>query len=262
MCISRDFQRVLHARRHDLTMKQFYTYLHCKPDGTPFYVGKGCGKRAYSLGDRGQHHARIVAKHGIEIFIFNCESEHGAFRDEVQQIAQLRREGFSLVNRTDGGEGSSGNIHSEEIRAKMRGRRVSDEARAKISARMKGTAYHAGHKNSKDSRMRMSEAQKARTDLAGNSFGVANRGVPKPPRSKEHRERLSASRLGVSPWNKGLKGLEHSEETKAKLRGNRNASGVRTPEQKKKMSASHQGKPWSAERRAAYVRSLDKGEIK
>ena len=21
--------------------KQFYTYLHCKPDGTPFYVGKG-----------------------------------------------------------------------------------------------------------------------------------------------------------------------------------------------------------------------------
>jgi hypothetical protein len=21
-------------------MKQFYTYLHCKPDGTPFYEGK------------------------------------------------------------------------------------------------------------------------------------------------------------------------------------------------------------------------------
>jgi hypothetical protein len=37
-------------------MAQFYTYLHCKPDGTPFYVGKGSGKRSNFMYDRNPHH--------------------------------------------------------------------------------------------------------------------------------------------------------------------------------------------------------------
>lgn len=35
-------------------MQQFYTYLHSKPDGTPFYVGKG---RVFS----GEHRAKKSA---------------------------------------------------------------------------------------------------------------------------------------------------------------------------------------------------------
>lgn len=28
----------------------FFAYIHCKPDGTPFYVGKGALRRAKYLG--------------------------------------------------------------------------------------------------------------------------------------------------------------------------------------------------------------------
>lgn len=61
---------------------QFYTYLHCKPNGDPFYVGKGCdtgsGRRSHAFGQRTKHHKNVVAKYGrdnIKVFVFPCESE-------------------------------------------------------------------------------------------------------------------------------------------------------------------------------------------
>lgn len=99
----------------------FYTYLHCTPSGDPFYVGKGSGKRAYRLNQRNAHHKAVIAKYGkdnIRIFIFPCESEESAFLDEVHQIAQLRNEGFDLVNHTDGGEGESGYESFDKSRIK------------------------------------------------------------------------------------------------------------------------------------------------
>ena len=97
-------------------MDQFYTYLHCKPNGDPFYVGKGRRNRARQFFDsrRSKFHMNIVRKYGVEnvgVFIFPCESEEQAFADEIQQIAQLRAEGFELANFTNGGEGHSGKGH-------------------------------------------------------------------------------------------------------------------------------------------------------
>lgn len=103
-------------------MKNFYTYLHCKPNGDPFYVGKGFAARAFKFSIRTQHHKNIVSKYGegnIGVFVFSCESEEQAFADEIQQIAQLRKEGFTLVNLTNGGEGSTGCIASIETRMKL-----------------------------------------------------------------------------------------------------------------------------------------------
>src|ERR1019366_7111100 len=95
----------------DNQIMQFYTYLHCRPNGEPFYVGKGHGVRAKKFSKRSDYHKHIVQKHGkenIRIFIFPCDSEQQAFADEIQTIAQLRKEGFNLCNLTDGGEGSTG----------------------------------------------------------------------------------------------------------------------------------------------------------
>ena len=39
----------------------FYVYMHCRPDGSVFYVGKGCGKRARDFASRSQKHHEIVA---------------------------------------------------------------------------------------------------------------------------------------------------------------------------------------------------------
>lgn len=181
-------------------MKQFYTYLHCKPDGTPFYVGKGNSDRAYRLdGSRkNQHHKNIVAKHGKEnilVYIFPCESEQQAFADEIKQIAQLRREGYELCNMTDGGEGLSGYI-------------CSDETKIKLSIANKGKQSCLGHTQSRETiekrmlKIRGKERKKGYKQTAEHiAKGVASRiGKKRKPFSKEHLESLSkASR---KRWDK------------------------------------------------------------
>ena len=130
-------------------MTQFYTYLHCKPNGDPFYVGKGFGRRSHIfMHGRNQHHRNIVAKHGlenIEVLRFPRESEAQALTDEIQWIKLLREVGYVLCNQTDGGEGTSGHIKSAKVRAKISaasiGRKLpplSCGAKEKISRANKG----------------------------------------------------------------------------------------------------------------------------
>ena len=122
-------------------MTQFYTYLHCKPNGDPFYVGKGTVKRSREFkSGRNRHYKNIIAVHGKEnigVFIFPCDSEQQALGDEIQQIAQLRHEGYELCNYTDGGEGTSGYTVSPETRLKQSiakiGNVASEETRKKMS---------------------------------------------------------------------------------------------------------------------------------
>lgn len=180
-------------------MRQFYTYLHCKPDGTPFYVGKGSGRRAYELSRRNNYHKAIVAKYGIEIFVFPCDSESQAHADEMQQIAQLRKEGYELCNLTDGGEGLSNPPpevrekisaaakaawNDQELRGKMckaqsvaklgnknavgnssaKGNtfKHTDDAKRRMSEARKGNKYRLGSTASEETKLKMAESQKKR----------------------------------------------------------------------------------------------------
>lgn len=84
----------------------FFVYVDCKPDGTPFYIGKGSISRVNDKRKRNQHHTNICAKYpewyrGIA-FMGN---EKEAFAKEIQLIAKYRN---VVVNQTDGGQGSSG----------------------------------------------------------------------------------------------------------------------------------------------------------
>jgi hypothetical protein len=176
---------------------QFYTYLHCRPDGTPFYVGKGClqykktnhAKRSHNfMAGRNKYHKNIVAKYGAEnigVFVFFCDSEEEAFADEIQQIAQLRLEGYVLANICSGGEGRSGFKHTQETIAKMSaahkgkpngrlGYKHSPETRAKMSASGKGKII------SESQRAKVSAFHKGRklTDEHKAKVGAAFRGKP------------------------------------------------------------------------------------
>lgn len=84
----------------------FFVYVDCKPDGTPFYVGKGNIARVNDKRKRNQHHTRICNKYnnwyrGIA-FMGN---ESDAFAKEIELIAKYKH---LVVNQTEGGQGSSG----------------------------------------------------------------------------------------------------------------------------------------------------------
>lgn len=97
-----------------------YVYIHLKAtDGQPFYVGKGTNKRAFSR-DRNKFWRRRASKHGVIVVI--CQdglSMDDAHLLEMWLIAKLRHEGHDLCNLTDGGEGATGYITSEETKAKQ-----------------------------------------------------------------------------------------------------------------------------------------------
>ena len=236
-------------------MTQFYTYLHCRPDGMPFYVGKGMGKRShqFSRHRRNNYYTRIVAKYGkenISVFVFPCESEQQAFDDEIHQIAQLRREGYALCNQTNGGDGASGAKRSDETRLKMslsqKGKKLSPEHIAKMSA------ARIGKKASSETRAKISASLKGKSKPLRSKEHCKKMSAAKKNPSAETRAKISASKKGQTSWNKGI---SPSEETRKKIStkvsislignkrslgknlgntwsiGNKNASGKRTLEQ-------------------------------
>lgn len=95
----------------------FYVYTHSIRSENhqllPFYVGKGCRKRAENISDRNNpHHKNIVNKYGKDRVVvtkwYENLTEEKAFVLEIELIAFLRDEGVILTNVTNGGEGNSG----------------------------------------------------------------------------------------------------------------------------------------------------------
>lgn len=153
-------------------MKQFYVYIHKKPDGTPFYVGKGHGKRAYQFTRRTQWHQNIVAKYGknnIIVEIINCVSESQAFDLEKVYIKQLRDAGICLVNLTDGGEGVTGLV---------RGTPTPDHKRKNANAK-RGNTFRRGSTHAPESieKMRQAHLGKTMTDAQKTAHSLRKLGV-------------------------------------------------------------------------------------
>jgi len=98
-------------------MNEFYVYLYLREDGTPYYVGKGKGDRAFSNRRRKTKCPTDKTK-----IIFHSENltEEEAFTIEKELIAKYGRKDNGtgiLRNLTDGGEGMSGFIFTDEMKA-------------------------------------------------------------------------------------------------------------------------------------------------
>lgn len=81
----------------------FYTYLWLREDGTPYYVGKGSGNRAYTSSAHGVHKPAEVER----IMIYPAVSEADAFETEIALVWYYGRKDLGtgcLRNLTDGGE--------------------------------------------------------------------------------------------------------------------------------------------------------------
>ena len=106
----------------ELLPSGYYVYVHAESDtGRAFYVGKGNDRRGWTPeGRRSKKWTNIARKHGcvIEIAQDNL-SEDDAHLLEMWLIAKLRHEGYRLANHTDGGEGVTGLVFSDESKAKI-----------------------------------------------------------------------------------------------------------------------------------------------
>lgn len=122
-----------------------FAYIHCKPDGTPFYVGKGVRTRYKNFTQRNERHKRIVNKYGKENILIgkiDCSSNDIALELEIGLIKCFRRMGVDLANLTDGGEGNVGWKCPESVRqavAEANKRRVlTDSQRFKLGSSFRG----------------------------------------------------------------------------------------------------------------------------
>lgn len=163
-----------------------YVYLHSKPNGEIFYVGKGNGRRAWAKAQRSEYWKRTVAKYGYQVSIFLDDvSDEKALSVEKDLIDAIGLD--NLVNFTKGGEGILGYNHSEEAKKKIG------------LANRGGTSWSKGKKLSEEHRNKIKLSNKGRTF------------------SKEHREKISKSNKNKLPWNTGKK---RSDKTKKKISEN------------------------------------------
>lgn len=115
----------------------FFVYVHRKAsNGQVFYVGKGCRYRHKSLWNRSQHWQNIVNKHGYTIEIVESGmQEWWAFELERELILKYKDHG--ICNKTEGGDGASGVIVSDETKRKHKERRWTPEWRKNLSDKAK-----------------------------------------------------------------------------------------------------------------------------
>ena len=146
---------------------RFYTYAYLRVDRTPYYIGKGSGKRIYNTNGRPCGKPRDKSR---IILLKQNLTEEEAFKHEIYMIAVFGRKGLGtgiLHNKTDGGEGTSGAIVSEETRRKQSekrkgknnpnyGKTHSKETRRKQSEAKMGKC------SSKETRKKQSEALKGK----------------------------------------------------------------------------------------------------
>lgn len=214
----------------------FYVYFHRRNDtGEVFYIGKGCGKRAWKKSTRSEWWKRIEAKHGrtVEIFAEGL-SENDAFLLESEQI---RAHGIgNLCNLREGGLG--GVSPSDETRKKMseshKGRVVS------LETREKNRIASTGRKHSQETKDKLREINLGREGFRHSKetkekISAKKKGVKF---SKEHCERISLSK-------KGVRGHRMSEKLKA-IMASIHTGRKHSDESKKKMSESSTGKRHSA----------------
>jgi hypothetical protein len=220
-------------------MNDYYVYAYLREDGTPYYIGKGKGRRAYRNTGRT---IQPPPKDRIKILLDNLTEEQ-AFTNETDFIKWYGRKDIGtgiLWNLTDGGEGISGLIHSNKSRKKM-----SDSRRGK-----------PGVKRSEEAKKKQSEIMSGRYTGKNNPFyGKTHSEETKKKIIEANKNRLitDETRLNISlSLKKRWQDMDARKKMSEKLKGR-----VCTDEHRRKQSESAKRR-WQREKLKTSGTSLEK----
>jgi len=124
----------------------FYVYMYTYPDGTPWYVGKGCKYRRRHY--QSEKVAKIVARpedDSLCVTVQENMTEAAAFALEVELIAKYKREcdGGTLVNKCLGGPGTKGFKHKPGRPSSMKGKKHTPKSKDKMAEAKRGNSCRA-----------------------------------------------------------------------------------------------------------------------
>ena len=126
----------------------WYTYIHIRSDDKKvFYVGKGCGRRAWKVSSRSKYWSHVSDKHGVIVEIAaNWCTEHEAFEHEKFLIACMRDMDMPLVNMTNGGDGFSGGRHTQEYKDRLRNEMLDKDRQLRMASANRGRKLSKEHR--------------------------------------------------------------------------------------------------------------------
>lgn len=231
----------------------YYVYILRDPrkEDEPFYVGKGKDKRAEShLNSNKEDNPfktnvinKIKADGLNPVIEYHSENltESVALNQEIALIKQYGRRDLGLgplTNLTDGGEGTSGYIRTEESQAKWYESRKISGYKHSADVIDKIAKSNTGKKRSEETKRKLSESHlgKPQSEESNRKRSETQKGRTLPEKQKLF---LSESRMGKGNPMFGkespMKGRTHSEETKDKIRAARKLQ-VTSEETRQKMS--------------------------
>lgn len=163
--------------KNNNNLLKFYVYAYIREKdskiakaGTPYYIGKGSGRRAWANDRKGKHTSVHLPNKKYIVILENNLTELGAFALERRLInwwGRIDNNTGILRNRCDGGTGSCGVVRSEEFKKTISGsnnhffgKKHTEVTKRKISEAAKGHKRCVGRKYTEETLLKMSESQK------------------------------------------------------------------------------------------------------
>ena len=230
-------------------MKNNYkVYKHISPNGKVYI---GITKR--NVEDRwndgkgykgNEHFYRAIQKYGWNNFnheiLFENLTKEEACQKEIELIAEYKSNNFEYgYNICAGGEGRLDSRQTEETKKLISEASKQHWENPKI--RDKIISKLNGHITSEETKKKISES---------NKLYWKDKEFP-----EETKQKISKANKGKTAWNKGMKGLKRSEETKQKISNTLKGRHI-SEKQKEQISKCHKGKIISQETRDKISNSL------